>query len=180
MAAKMQQKRARTSADTAAPRGTVCGKPAYATGAFPTLAPALVRRRPRQTSRRPRRPAHSRAATSIVESPSRRWRGEPLVRFKMSRVDGVSGARSSLMASRSRRWRADGVEVPGDDRTSMPVRQAPGAGRQAAVERGAPKSPEAIPGEGNNIKTTIKITQNHQSQEGRNQTPTRDSTRSSA
>ena len=125
-------------------------------------------------------PAHSRAATSIVESPSRRWRGEPLVRFKMSRVDGVSGARSSLMASRSRRWRADGVEVPGDDRTSMPVRQAPGAGRQAAVERGAPKSPEAIPGEGNNIKTTIKITQNHQSQQGRNQTPTRDSTRSSA
>ena len=42
---------------TAAPRGTVRGKPAYATGAFPTLAPALVRRRPRRTSRRAKRPS---------------------------------------------------------------------------------------------------------------------------
>ena len=43
------------SADTTAPRSTVRGKPAYATGAFPTLAPAFVRRRPRQTSRRAKR-----------------------------------------------------------------------------------------------------------------------------
>ena len=45
------------SADSAAPRGTVRGKPAYATGGFPTLAPALVRRRPRRTSRRAKRPS---------------------------------------------------------------------------------------------------------------------------
>ena len=49
-----QSARAR-SADTTAPRNTVRGKPAYATGAFPTLAPALVRRRPRRTSRRAKR-----------------------------------------------------------------------------------------------------------------------------
>ena len=47
MAAKMRPKRARTQRYTAAPRGTVRGKPAHATGAFPTLAPALARRRPR-------------------------------------------------------------------------------------------------------------------------------------
>ena len=51
-----QSARAR-SADTTAPRNTVRGKPAYATGAFPTLAPALVRRRPRRTSRRAKRPS---------------------------------------------------------------------------------------------------------------------------
>ena len=65
----------------------------------------LDRRRDEQNGQ-----AHSRTATSIVEYPSRRWRGGPLVRFKMSRVDGVSGTRSSLMAPRSRRWRAGGVE----------------------------------------------------------------------
>ena len=60
-----QSARAR-SADTTAPRNTVRGKPAYATGAFPTLAPALVRRRPRRTSRRAKRPS---------PQPSRRRRG---------------------------------------------------------------------------------------------------------
>ena len=66
MAAKMRPKRARTQRYTAAPRGTVRGKPAHATGAFPTLAPALVRRRPRRTSRRAKRPS---------PQPSRRCRG---------------------------------------------------------------------------------------------------------
>jgi len=60
-----QSARAR-SADTTAPRNTVRGKPAYATGAFPTLAPALVRRRPRRTSRRAKRTS---------PQPSRRCRG---------------------------------------------------------------------------------------------------------
>ena len=45
------------SPDSAAPRGTARGKPAYATGAFPTLAPALVRRRPRRMSIRVKRPS---------------------------------------------------------------------------------------------------------------------------
>ena len=45
------------SADDAAPRSTVRGKPAYATGATPGPAPALVRRRPRRTSRRAKRPS---------------------------------------------------------------------------------------------------------------------------
>ena len=71
MAAKIQQKRARArSADDAAPRSTVRGKPADATGAFPTLAPALVRRRPRRTSRRAKRPS---------PQPSRRRRGTTLL-----------------------------------------------------------------------------------------------------
>ena len=70
MAAKMRPKRARTQRYTAAPRGTVRGKPAHATGAFPTLAPALVRRRPRRTSRRAKRPS---------PQPSRRRRGTTLL-----------------------------------------------------------------------------------------------------
>ena len=45
------------SVDTAAMRNKVRGTPAYATGAFPTLAPALVRRRPRRTSRPAKRPS---------------------------------------------------------------------------------------------------------------------------
>ena len=47
-------------------RNKVRGTPAYATGAFPTLAPALVRRRPRRTSRRAKRTS---------PQPSRRCRG---------------------------------------------------------------------------------------------------------
>ena len=58
------------SADTAAPRGTVRGKPAYATGAFLALAPALLRRRPRRTARRAKRPS---------PQPSRRRRGTTLL-----------------------------------------------------------------------------------------------------
>ena len=44
------------TADTEAPRGTVRGKPAHATGATPGPAPALVRPKPRRTSRRAKRP----------------------------------------------------------------------------------------------------------------------------
>ena len=62
--------RAARSADTDAPRGTVRGKPAYATGAFLALAPALVRRRPRRTARRAKRPS---------PQPSRRRRGTTLL-----------------------------------------------------------------------------------------------------
>ena len=54
------------SPDSAAPGGTARGKPAYATGAFLALAPALVRRRPRRTSRRAKRTS---------PQPSRRCRG---------------------------------------------------------------------------------------------------------
>ena len=54
------------SADDAAPRSTVRGKPAYATGATPGPAPALVRHRPRRTSRRAKRTS---------PQPSRRCRG---------------------------------------------------------------------------------------------------------
>ena len=62
------------SADTTAPRSTVRGKPAYATCAFPTLAPALVRRRPRRTSRRAKRPSpqpcrRRRAECSVATAP---------------------------------------------------------------------------------------------------------------
>ena len=56
-------------------------------------------------------PAHSRAATSIVESPSRSMAWRPLVRFKMSRVDGVSGARSSEARRVDGVCRGDGVLV---------------------------------------------------------------------
>ena len=121
MAAKMQPKRARArSADTAAPRGRVRGKPAHATGAFPTLAPALVRRRPRQTSRRARRPSpqpccdvdRGVSVVSMAEGPrslqneSRRWR----------KWGAKFGGGASSMASRSRAWidgrcRGDGVLV---------------------------------------------------------------------
>ena len=63
---KWGKARAARSADTTAPRSTVRGKPAYPTVAFPTLAPALVRRRPRRTSRRAKRTS---------PQPSRRCRG---------------------------------------------------------------------------------------------------------
>ena len=46
------------TADTEAPRGRVRGKAAHPTGATPGPAPALVRRRPRQTSRRANGQAH--------------------------------------------------------------------------------------------------------------------------
>ena len=91
----MQQKRARTSADTAAPRGTVCGKPAYATGAFPTLAPALVRRRPRRTSRRAKRP-----------SP------QPCPRRRRANASSRRRRGTKKLQNESRRWRVGGVEVP--------------------------------------------------------------------
>ena len=71
----VQSARAR-SADTTAPSGTVRGKPAYATGAFLALAPALARRRPRRTSRRAKRPSPQ-PCCDFEESPSRRWRGGP-------------------------------------------------------------------------------------------------------
>ena len=45
------------SADTTVPRGRVRGKPASASSAIPDPAPALVRRRPRRTSRRAKRPS---------------------------------------------------------------------------------------------------------------------------
>ena len=54
---KWGKARAARSVDTTSPRGTVRGKPAYATGAFPAFAPALVRRRLRRTSRRAKRPS---------------------------------------------------------------------------------------------------------------------------
>ena len=102
------------SPDSAAPRGTARGKPAYATGAFLALAPALVRRRPRRTSRRAKRPSPQpccdvdrgvSVAFDGVEAPcslqneSRRWRKWREVRRRVA-----------SMASRSRRWRAGGVE----------------------------------------------------------------------
>ena len=49
--------RAARSAGTASPRGRVRGKPAHATGATPGPARALVRHRPRRTSRRAKRPS---------------------------------------------------------------------------------------------------------------------------
>ena len=54
------------SVDTAAMRNKVRGKPAHATGATPGPARALVRRRPRRTSRRAKRTS---------PQPSRRCRG---------------------------------------------------------------------------------------------------------
>ena len=72
MAGKMQQKRARHAALTPPRLSTVRGKPAYATGAFLALAPALVRRRPRRTSRRAKRtspqpcPRRRRAECSVA------------------------------------------------------------------------------------------------------------------
>ena len=54
---KWGKARAARSADTTAPRSTVRGKPAYPTVAYPTLKPALVRRRPRRMSIRVKRPS---------------------------------------------------------------------------------------------------------------------------
>ena len=113
MAAKMRPKRARTQRYTAAPRGTVRGKPAHATGAFPTLAPALVRRRPRRTSRRAKRPSpqpccdvdrgvsvafYGVEAPCSLQNESRRWR-------KWGAKFGGASRRWRM----SRRWRAGGV-----------------------------------------------------------------------
>ena len=90
-----QSARAR-SADTAAPRGTVRGKPAHATGATPGPAPALVRRRPRRTSRRAKRPSPQ-PCCDVDRGVS--------VAF-----DGVEAPCS--LQNESRRWRVGGVEVP--------------------------------------------------------------------
>ena len=104
MAAKMRPKRARTQRYTATPRGRVRGKPAYATGAFPTLAPALARRRPRRTSRRAKRP-----------SP------QPCPRRLRAECSVATPPRDELQ-NVSRRWRAGGVEVPSRIR-AVPARR---------------------------------------------------------
>ena len=112
MAAKMRPKRARTQRYTATPRGRVRGKPAYATGAFPTLAPALVRRRPRRTSRRAKRP-----------SP------QPCPRRRRAVCSAATAPRDELQ-NVSRRWRVGGVEVPSR------IRAGPGtAALQPPIDR---------------------------------------------
>ena len=64
------------SSDDAAPRSTVRGKPAYATGATPDPAPAFVRRRPRQTSRRAKRTSPQRRGSADDGQDPRRRRAE--------------------------------------------------------------------------------------------------------
>ena len=73
----------------------VRGKPAYATGATPKLARALVRRRPRRTSRRAKRP-----------SP------QPCPRRRRANASSRRRRGTKKLQNESRRWRVGGVEVP--------------------------------------------------------------------
>ena len=129
------------SAGTATPRGRVRGTPAYATGAFPTLAPALVRRRPRRTSRRAKR-------TSPQPCPSTASSG-------MLSRDGAARRASKCVASMACWWGRGPFEntrgagaaplQPPIDRSGRTCATAASPRRRSSLEqqRGPSKGPRA-------------------------------------